>query len=234
MYALMVTHQDIFSTLLKTIKSGGTLWFIQALIIAKVICYGIRKVTGTGIVVLIAAFVLLVAGVALHQFSLGGNPFYYQHGLVASFFVALGLFFKENQSLYEKSLRYSLYSYPLLALINFWRSPNITASLSVSLKLIPLFIVLSVCGTLFLIAVCKKIKECGFLEFWGRNSLVVYALHLAPLLYFFKLYYFWLRPTGMISFVGFVGILYLTEYIVCYFMIHLFQFKPFKWLLGRY
>lgn len=35
MYALMVTHQDISTTLLKTIKSGGTLWFIQALVIAK-------------------------------------------------------------------------------------------------------------------------------------------------------------------------------------------------------
>ena len=41
MYALMVTHQDISTTLLKTIKSGGTLWFIQALVIAKVICYSI-------------------------------------------------------------------------------------------------------------------------------------------------------------------------------------------------
>ena len=108
MYALMVTHQDISTTLLKTIKSGGTLWFIQALVIAKVICYSIQKVTDALIIMLIATFVLLIAGVALNQFNLGSNPFYYQHGLVASFFVALGLFLKENQSIYEKALKYPL------------------------------------------------------------------------------------------------------------------------------
>lgn len=232
--ALIVNHQDLYPVLTETLKSGGTLWFIQALIIAKVVCYVIQKITDVRTVMLVITFVLLMVGVALNQFNLGGNPFYYQHGLVASFFVALGLFFKENQSIYEKALRYCLYSYPLLGLINFWRSPNITAYLSVSLKNLPLFIVLSVCGTLFLIAVCKKIKECGTLEFWGRNSLVVYALHLAPLLYFFKLYYFWLRPTSSTSFIGFVVILYLTEYTICYLTIHLFRLKPFKWLLGRY
>ena len=75
MYALMVTHQDISTTLLKTIKSGGTLWFIQALVIAKVICYSIQKVTDALIIMLIATFVLLIAGVALNQFNLGSNPF---------------------------------------------------------------------------------------------------------------------------------------------------------------
>ena len=70
MYALMVTHQDISTTLLKTIKSGGTLWFIQALVIAKVICYSIQKVTDALIIMLIATFVLLIAGVALNQFNL--------------------------------------------------------------------------------------------------------------------------------------------------------------------
>lgn len=234
MYALMVTHQDISTTLLKTIKSGGTLWFIQALVIAKVICYSIQKVTDALIIMLIATFVLLMAGVALNQFNLGSNPFYYQHGLVASFFVALGLFLKENQSIYEKALKYCLYSYPLLALINFWRSPNITASLSVSLKTIPLFLILSVCGTLFLIVICKKIKKCSFLEFWGQNSLVVYALHFAPLVYFFKLFYAWIQPISILSFVGALLLLLTTEYMLCCLLMKLFQYKPFKWLLGRY
>lgn len=182
MYALMVTHQDISTTLLKTIKSGGTLWFIQALVIAKVICYSIQKVTDALIIMLIATFVLLIAGVALNQFNLGSNPFYYQHGLVASFFVALGLFLKENQSIYEKALKYCLYSYPLLALINFWRSPNITASLSVSLKTIPLFLILSVCGTLFLIVICKKIKSAVSLNFGAKT--VWWYMHFTLLLWY--------------------------------------------------
>lgn len=233
-YALMVTKQDLATALLKTIKLGGTLWFIQALIIAKVICYIIQKALTSRIVMLIVMLVLLTVGVALHQFNIGTNPFYYQHGLVASFFVALGLYLKENQAIYEKALKYSLYAYPLLSLINFWYSPNITASLSVWLKVLPLFLVLSVCGTLFLMAVCKKIKECSFLEFWGENSLVVYALHFAPLVFFFSLFYTWIQPTSIMPFIGFVMLLLTTEYVLCFFLMKLFQYKPFKWLLGRY
>lgn len=233
-YALMVTHQDLPTALLETIKSGGTLWFIQALIIAKVICYIIQKATDSRNVMLIVILVLLTAGVALHQFNIGSNPFYYQHGLVASFFVALGFYLKEFPSVYEKALKYSLYAYPLLSLINFWYSPNITAYLSVSLKVLPLFLVLSVCGTLFLMAVCKKIKECSFLEFWGQNSLVVYALHFAPLVFLFSLFYTWIQPTSLISFIGFVILLLITEYVLCFLLMKLFQYKPFKWLLGHY
>lgn len=233
-YALMVTHQDLPTALLEAIKSGGTLWFIQALIIAKVICYIIQKATDSRIIMLIVMLVLLTAGVALHQLNIGSNPFYYQHGLVASFFVALGFYLKESPSIYEKALKYSLYAYPLLSLINFWYSPNITAYLSVSLKVLPLFLILSVCGTLFLMAVCKKIKECSFLEFWGQNSLVVYALHFAPPVFFFSLFYTWIQPTSIMPFIGFVILLLTTEYVLCFLLMKLFQYKLFKWLLGRY
>lgn len=122
----------------------------------------------------------------------------------------------------------------LLVFAHFRSALNRTDFQICVLKVLPLFLVLSVCGTLFLMAVCKKIKECSFLEFWGQNSLVVYALHFAPLVFLFSLFYTWIQPTSIISFIGFVILLLTTEYVLCFLLMKLFQYKPFKWLLGHY
>lgn len=233
-YSLMVTHQDLTTVLLNAITRGGTLWFIQALILAKVVCYIIQKFTDSRIAMLLLTIMLLVIGVALNQFKVGSNPFYYQHGLVASFFVSLGIYLKENPIVYEKMLERSLLVYPFIGIVNFWYSPSLTAFLSVSLKTLPLFLILSTCGTLFLLAICKKMRECRWIEFWGRNSLVVYGLHFAPYVFFFNAIYGWMYPTEAMSFIGFLLLLFIAEYTLCYILMHIFQYKPFKWLLGRY
>lgn len=117
-YALLISHEDIFSVLINTVLKGGTLWFIQALIIAKILCYLVYKSIKSVSVLLCFSFVFLFLGVLLHQYKLGGNPFYYQHGLVASFFVSSGLFLKKNTNLYEGFLRLSLFIFLLLSVIN--------------------------------------------------------------------------------------------------------------------
>lgn len=233
-YAIGITHQNLSTTILKTLSNGGTLWFIQALIIAKLICFIIQKQTCSIIQMLLVTFTFLVIGVTLNQFKIGSNPFNYQHGLVASFFVALGLYFKENTITYEKVLKFSIIFYPFIGVITFWYSPNITASLSVSLKNIPLFLVLSTLGTFFLIALCKKIKNCRILEFWGQNSLVVYGLHFTPYIYLFKTLYSWIYPTNAISFINFLFLLFFSEYLLCYMLMCVFQCKPFNWLIGKF
>lgn len=233
-YSLLVTHHNLLFTINSTIVQGGTLWFLQALILAKLICFIIQQLIDSKLAMLVITLSLLVVGVVLNQFQLGSNPFFYKHGLVASFFVALGIFLKDNKEIYDNALKYSTYVYPMLALINFWKSPNITAFLSVSVKLIPLFLLLSLCGTFFILSICKRIKECKTLEFWGQNSLVVYALHFAPLVYFFKKFYLWITPSSLLEFVAFVLLLFTAEYILCFILMKLFQYKPLKYLLGRF
>lgn len=233
-YSLLVTHQDLYLVFLNVIKNGGTLWFIQALIIAKVICYTIYRMFKSNVLLMIITAVLLILGVVLNQFTIGFNLFYYQHGLVASFFVALGLFLKDNAYIYEKLLKICLWGYPFIGIINFWYSPNITAVLSVWIKAVPLFLLLSTCGTLFLLSICKRINENKWIEYWGQNSLIVYALHFAPLVFLFKYLYICMQPKDAFAFVCFVVVLMTIEYLLCFLMIKISQYKPFKWLLGHY
>ena len=233
-YNLLVLHQDLLTVFLSTISQCGTLWFLKALILSKIICYLIYKMTDSRIVMLSITLFLLVIGVVLNQFTIGSNPFFYQHGIVASFFVALGLYLKENPAIYEKALKYSLWLYPIIGIINLWHSPSFAAYLGVSLKSMPLFFVLSTSGSFFLIAICKKLNKCRLLEIWGQNSLVVYGLHFTPYMFFFKIFYTWMQPTNPLSFICFLALLFSAEYYFCHLLICLFQYKPFKWMLGRF
>ena len=96
------------------------------------------------------------------------------------------------------------------------------------------FLLLSTCGTLFLLSICKRINENKWIEYWGQNSLIVYALHFAPLVFLFKYLYICMQPKDAFAFVCFVVVLMSIEYLLCFLMIKISQYKPFKWLLGHY
>lgn len=234
-YAIVISGKDLTSVCFDTIQKGGTLWFLQALILAKLICYAVYNISCNVKYIIYVTFFLLFIGIALNQLGVDKtNFFFYQHGFVASFFVALGMYMNENKIWYAKASRLCLYIYPFISILSFWKSPNITAYLSVSVKMIPLFLLLSIGGTIFLMSLCEKVKQCRILEFWGRNSLVVYALHFTPLVLFFNTYYNWLQPTNILQMLEFVVLLYITEYALCYVLIKVFQCVPFKWLLGKF
>ena len=234
-YAIVISGSDLRAVCFETIQEGGTLWFLQALILAKLICYAIYNISRNVKYGICVTLFLLFIGVALNQLKVDKTNFFsYQHAFVASFFVILGVYMNENRTWYVKASKLCLYGYPFISILSFWKSPNITACLSVSMKMVPLFLLLSISGTLFIMALCEKINKCRILEFWGRNSLVVYALHFTPLLFLFNVYYNWLQPSHFLQMLEFVVLLYLTEYALCYVLIKVFQCVPFKWLLGKF
>lgn len=234
-YALLISDKSITDSISTVMRQGGTLWFIQALVVGKVICYFLNKIFDKIKYILLATLLLLVIGVVLNQWSICENYFSFHHGLVASFFVAVGICLKKMQrEVYDKALKIGLYLYPALCLINFWKSPNITAYLSVYITVIPIFIVLSIFGTLFLLEISKKINKCKFLEYFGKNSLIVYGLHFAPLVFFFKYYYECLNTDTIFGFIAFFLMLYATELTICLIIIKIFSYKPMRWLIGKF
>lgn len=176
----------------------------------------------------------MIAGVVLNQYQIGSNPLYYQHALIASFWIYVGYGLRSYSTIYEKSLKWSLVIYPLVAVASFFKDPCIVAGIYISVLTIPLHLVYAYFGTMFLLAVCKKIDTCGWLEFWGKNSLVVYALHFVPLFFFANVLWTSFNPQTPFMFVLYVFSLYTIEYAVCWLLMRLFQYKPFSWLIGRF
>lgn len=234
LHVLCFSHTELLPEILAALKAGGTLWFLKALIICKIICFIGSKVTKSRFALLIMSSILLIVGVVLNQFSVGENIFYYKHALVAGFFVALGYYLKENQTLYEKALKWSLYLYPFVAIATFIFTTSLTADIGVTIKSLTVFVAYSTIGTLFLLQVCRKIQSNRILEYWGQNSLVVYGLHFTPLICFFKLYYDLIQPDTTILFMVFITILFISVYAACYAEMKIFEYKPFKWLIGKF
>ncbi len=179
-------------------------------------------------------FLLFVAGVALWYYKIGTEVLFYKHALVASFWVYVGVYLRANPDLYEKSLKISWVMYPLVAVATFFKQVAFVAGVGLSLPSIPLHLVYAFFGTMFLLAVCRKIEKCDWLEFWGKNSIVVYGLHFVPLLYFVNILWVSINPETPIAFLGYFIALYTIEYTICWLMMKLFQYKPFTWLIGKF
>ena len=215
------------------ILNGGGLWFLQTMIIGKFILYCIRKKNGKleGIIV---CFILLCAGVFTNQWDIGPNPFFYKHALIASFWIAVGQWLRGKQSIFEKLLKWSFYAYPIIAIATFIISTSFTAMISISLKTIPFHILYSLVGSMFLLKICSLISENRILEFWGKNSITVYALHFTPLLFMTQFLWGYLHPDSLWMFMLFFIVLYTIEYTICWLLIMLFSVKPFNFVIGKF
>ena len=222
----------------QNILEGGGLWFLQAMIIAKMLFYALKRLrvssslNGGGY--LIVFLMLMVVGVGLNQWKIGNNLFFLNHALIASFWIAIGQWLKEHPTIYEKMVDASVYVYPIVALASFFKCPSLTASISISLLTIPLHIIYSLVGTMFLLKLCKLVNENKVLEYWGKNSLVVYALHFTPLFFLFRYLWEWLQPATIWPFLFFFILLYGLVYGLCWLLMKLFNIKPFKYLTGRF
>ncbi len=233
----LIYHQDLLLNLKQCVFHGGEFWFLWALFLGKAIVYIVENnkfISWGGQKSVIITFLLLVIGVALNQYKVGGNLFYYKHALIASFWIAVGAFLHTHPLLYEKSLKWSFYAYPVVAVASFFKTSDIVAGIYISMLTIPVHLFYSFFGTAFLLAICKKIGSCNWLEFWGKNSLIVYALHFVPLLFFANYLWELFHPETVWIFICYFMALYAIEYSICWLLMKLFQIKPFSWLAGKF
>lgn len=230
-----IYHENVLERITASALRGGELWFLWALFWGKIIVYLVEIIrpSGGGYKVIVTLF-LLVLGVALNQYKIGENILYYQHGLIASLWIHVGYCLRLYPTIYEKSLKWSLVVYPLVAVASFFKDASIVAGIYISILTIPLHLVYAYTGTMFLLAICKNIRTCRWLELWGRNSLVVYALHFVPLLFFANSLWTVFEPQTVILFMLYFVTLYAVEYGICWLLIWLFQYRPFSWLIGKF
>lgn len=230
----LIYHENVFSNIVSSASRGFGLWFLWALLWGKSIVYLVERIKMTwGGYKLGIMFLILVTGVLLYSY-IGLEVLYFYHALVASFWIYVGVFLRANTLMYETSLKYCWMVYPLVVVATFIKPCAFVAGIGLPLLSIPLHLVYAYVGTLFLLAVCKKIDRCNWLEFWGKNTLVVYALHFVPLLYFAKFLWITIEPVTPGAFIGYFIALYTIEYSICWLTMKLFQYKPFTWLIGKF
>lgn len=158
-----------------------SLWFLNALIFSKTIVWGLKQTIKNDRYIVLATLLFLILGVLLNDYNIGEDYLDIRKGLVATFFVALGHMLRDKPSLVNL-LRKGWFIYPLAILVVYilhhqWDLPSEDGKFDVTLVQIPLFLALTILGSITTLTLARWIKECAFIEFFGRNSIIVYCLH---------------------------------------------------------
>lgn len=212
-------------------------WFLNAIFIAKLLYWMLNKfLRKNELLKLASGGGIMLAGIVLNQYSIGDNILYYQHGFIAVIFIAFGASMKRFDSISNTMMKYSIAIFPLSVLFfrTFFHIPAFTALIGVTWLSSPIFLMVSISGTLFCMQICKMLNECSVLEFYGRNSLVVYALHYIPLLLLIQWCYAIFEPSTLWSFMGYIIAVYTFEYAACALFIYIFNLRPVAYLIGKF
>ena len=227
--------QGKFSSLI--LPEYTSLWFLNALIFAKLICWAIHKISKSYYAILILTLILLTAGIALNEFGCGRNIFCYKQGLIDSFFVAVGFTLKKQQRVYDVLLKFSCFIFLVIIggrFLHLYDLPIQDAGIGVQLSTIPIFLLTSLTGSFACIWCCRRISSNKFLEYYGRNSLIIYGLHMWPYIIIISITSHFFEMETQWNTLVFLFTVYIIEVLLLLFAIELFNCKYLRFLIGRF
>lgn len=212
-------------------------WFLNALVISKTIVWGLKRSIGKDGYVVLAALFLLILGVVLNEYNIGQDYFDIRKGLIATFFVALGQMLRKNAT-FADILKKGGFIYPLVMLTFYvfhyqWRLPLQDAIVKVSLLQIPLFLALTILGSVATLALARKAKKLSIIEFFGRNSIIVYCLHFPYLCMIARQILVRIVPFNYFEGGVIFCLTFALELIILSFIIKLLNIYPLSILIGK-
>lgn len=167
----------------------GNDWFLTSLFLAKLESWCISNFINNDRNKILAGGGLMIVGFLMHDFHIT-NIWYHQHAFAMCIFLLLGIhakkkiFARNNNFKHIPISRYELISTILLMLSFFIfdffqvRIPALNFGFKVSVLDIPLYLYFSIIGSLAIVTLSKLIASNRILEYIGKNTIVVYLLHI--------------------------------------------------------
>lgn len=157
-------------------------WFLWALFWAKLIFKLLCQHVKFEAVVWFLLVLMSVIGAAMMYYTPEANRLGWQQALVFPLFLAIGAFVRKV-SLKPWMCYLAGGVYAVFAILTFhyldWGPLSISAITSVAPEKWPAYFLLATSGTLFVFQVSKLSSRSRFLQFVGKNSLIVYLMHAA-------------------------------------------------------
>lgn len=212
-------------------------WFLNALVISKTIVWGLKRSIAKDGYVVLAALFLFILGVVLNEYNIGQDYFDIRKGLIATFFVALGQMLRKNTTLAD-ILKKGWFIYPLVMLAFYvfhyqWSLPLQDAIVKVSLVQIPLFLALTVLGSITTLTLARKVGKLPSVEFFGRNSIIVYCLHFPYLCMIVRQLLVWIVPSNYFMGGVIFCLTFILELIILSLIIKMLNIYPLSILIGK-
>lgn len=212
-----------------------TYWFLNALIFAKLACFVVHFIDKSDKLIVILSFLFLILGITIHEYGYC-NVLCIQQSLVATFFVSIGFVLKNRTEIFNKLLHYSKWVFIFIIIgriFHLYELPVQDASINVFIPAIPLFVMTSLTGSFSLLWLCKRIDKNTVLEFYGRNTLVIYGLHMFPFTLIIMLASRVFNLCNIFHVVLFFISIYVILLLVLYILIELLSTKYTRFLVGK-
>lgn len=112
--------------------------------------------------------------------------------------------------------------------------PYVTSETSMRIWQMPLFIVSAFLGTVSIFYLSKRINSNGFLEFLGRNSIVIYCLHFTVMADFYRIFAKALNVCNIYQSIFALILMYATVVLTTMGISVLLNTKFTKWVIGKF
>ena len=241
---LMVNNLNC-DTVLRLLKSivlqGGTYWFLSSLFLARVFYWvESNKIEKQNIQNIVCAVVFII-GFVVNILYQGLQPWYFVHALLLMPFLHIGRLLKKYELKQTKcpAILFGVSLFATIALSHkgvlqidyFYHVPGISFKLlNMNLSMFIPFVLLSISGCLLCLGVSKRINSNRVLEYLGKNSLVIYCLHvfvmscLLPRICGF----------GGDAIILKIALAYLLTIMICCIVAYVLNLKYLRVLLGKF
>lgn len=203
------------------------MWFLSALFVCKLIYYFCVKYIKDIKRRFIITISLSIIGYYLGK-STVYNPWCYIQALIYLPFLQLGQVLKQQ----PPSLKLSIFlcfvfilSITIAHLDNF-EIPYVSYALNYNMSTVLPLLIYSIVGSIAFVGLCKVLDHSLFLEYFGRNSLVVYASHIVIMQILFTL-------VNASTFIDISNVYVLTFTYIVVFILDVVICCCFNWLFSR-
>lgn len=215
-------------------------WFLNALLFSKVFCWMVYRLNVTAKWYYVISIGLFLFGIILNNYDIGENILSIRQGLTSCLFVVAGMSLRKNSNIYNYLIKYSWCLYIIIfaiiyALNQEFRIPIIDGLFrKFPLYKVPLVIIISVTGSFTVFQISRLIGRFSIVEYFGRNSLIIYCLHVIPFQSIVILLSHIFRPYNIITGTIFYLVALMLEMSVMVIIIKIFNYPPLKYCMGRW
>ncbi len=221
----------------RTLAFGGVYWFLPCLFLSKIIYWVLHNYTNDIVrwVILVALFVF---GFVLHHFHLYPQKWWYAiQTFDLTLFLGIGQLLKDTKI--EKKVVYRIGAVVFLVIIvSFLATKLSMPSVYYSYRItdwwqLPIHILASVSGTLFVLWISQIIDSNSILEYLGCGTIVVYGVNELIMKIVANYMGFQIGDTGPIQSVILFVIFYIVITALCMLAIRIFDTKYLKPVIGK-
>ena len=207
-------------------------WFLLALFWAKQIHYFVRRINNKYII-LFLYIIFSFFGCFLNHVVM--DYYWMQHGLIYVLFLFIGELMKSHDLKFDKFV-WCVIPYVIyvgIAYLLFQYIPIITLEIDLDLWQLPLFYIGAITGTFMIMYISKKLNTNRFLEYLGRQSLIVYCLHYTFMGIFYRTFKCSLNSMNMNESV--LALIIFLAFVIgmCLLCAWLLNKKYLKWMIGK-